>query len=132
MDITVSHEQGRVPITVFHLKGKLDVTTYAELEKKVQASYEAGMRNLILDLSEVPYISSAGLQALHRIFLRLRSDAPSESDEMMRKGIRDGTYKSAHLKLLKPSAKVLEVLKTVGYDMYMDVHSNLKDAVAAF
>lgn len=132
MEIRVSHEQARVPITVFHVKGKIDATTYEQLEQQAREAHQVGMRNLILDLSEVPYISSAGLQALHRIFTMLRTSAAAESDEAMRQGIRDGTYKSPHLKLVKPTASVGEMLKTVGYDMYMDVYPNLKDAVAAF
>ncbi len=132
MDMTISHEQGRVPVTVFHLKGKLDATTHEQFEKQAREAFATGARNMLIDLSAVPYISSAGLRSLHMLFTMLRTNAPSESQEAMQKGIREGTFKSPHLKLLKPNANVLEALKLVGYDMYIEIHTDLQKAVASF
>jgi anti-anti-sigma factor len=131
--ITVSQQQGRVPVTVLHLQGDvIDANSYGQLEAQVRAVYEAGARNVLLDLSKVKYISSAGLRALHSIFLLLRGDASAESDQVMKKGLMDGTFKSPHLKLLNPSPAVMETLRTMGFDMFLEVHRNLKDAVASF
>ncbi|MGH2521981.1 MAG: STAS domain-containing protein, partial [Anaerolineales bacterium] len=79
MDITISYEQGRVPITVFHVKGDIDISTYEQLQQQAKEAYQAGTRNLLLDLTEVPYLSSAGIRALHQIFTLLRSNTPEES-----------------------------------------------------
>ncbi|MCK6624270.1 MAG: STAS domain-containing protein [Anaerolineae bacterium] len=131
--ITVSEQQGRVPVTVLHLLGDvIDANSYGQLEAQVQTAYEAGARNVLLDLTKVKYISSAGLRALHSIFLLLRGDASAESDQVMKKGLMDGTFKSPHLKLLNPSPAVMETLRTMGFDMFLEVHRNLKDAVASF
>ncbi|GAB4411144.1 MAG: hypothetical protein Fur0044_05070 [Anaerolineae bacterium] len=131
--ITVSKQQGRVPVTVLHLQGDvIDANSYGQLEAQVQAVYEAGARNVLLDLTKVKYISSAGLRALHSIFLLLRGDTLAESDQVMKKGLMDGTFKSPHLKLLNPSPTVMETLRTMGFDMFLEVHRNLKDAVASF
>lgn len=131
--ITLSEQQGRVPVTVLHLQGDvIDANSYGQLEAQVQAAYEAGARNVLLDLTKVKYISSAGLRALHSIFLLLRGDASAESDQVMKKGLMDGTFKSPHLKLLNPSPAVMETLRTMGFDMFLEVHRNLKDAVASF
>ena len=130
MEIVVSHEQGRVPVTVFHVKGT--VTSEDELQACARSEFEAGTRNLLLDLTDVPYMASAGLRALHHIYTLLRSDAPGESDEAVRRGIAAGTFMSPHLKLLKPSKHVLEVLKSTGYDMFLEIHQDLKRAVASF
>lgn len=131
--ITLSEQQGRVPVTVLHLQGDvIDANSYGQLEAQVQAAYEAGARNMLLDLTKVKYISSAGLRALHSIFLLLRGDASAESDQVMKKGLMDGTFKSPHLKLLNPSPAVMETLRTMGFDMFLEVHRNLKDAVASF
>jgi len=132
MDITVSQEQGRVPVTVFHIHGDINVTTYEQLQQQAREAFDAGTRNLLLDLAEVTYISSAGIRALNDIFRLLRGDSPAESDEAMSKGLRDGTFKSPHLKLLNPSSRVLEVLKIAGVDMFLEIHRHLKDAVASF
>lgn len=131
--ITVSQQQGRIPVTVFQLQGDVvDANSYEQLEAQVRAAYESGTRNLLLDLTKVKYISSAGLRALHSIFLLLRGDASAESDQVMKKGLMDGTFKSPHLKLLNPSPTVMETLRMMGFDMFLEVHRNLKDAVASF
>ena len=132
MQIVVSHEQGRVPVTVFHITGDIDASSYEQLETQAREVYKAGTRALLLDLTKVPYMSSAGLRTLHAIFTMLRSDSSDESNEAMSKGIRDGTFKSPHLKLLNPSPAVLEVLKTAGFDMYLEIHRKLKDAIVSF
>jgi hypothetical protein len=62
----------------------------------------------------------------------LRSEASGESEQAVRKGIAAGTYKSLHLKLLKPNGNVMQALKMAGFDMFLEVHSNLKKAVASF
>lgn len=132
LSISISQKQGRVPVTVFHVKGEINFNTYEELEAKAQEAFNGGARNLLLDLTDVTYISSAGVRAIHAVFVMLRSAAPGESDEAISKGVRDGTFKSPHLKLLNPSANVFEVLKTMGIDMYLEIYHDLDQAVASF
>src|SRR5574341_98110 len=98
MEITVTTEQGRVPVTVFHINGDLDSGTYEHFEKQAKEAIKAGTRYLLLDLTNAPFVSSAGLRAVHEVFNQLRTASPDVSDEEMRKGINAGTYKSPHLK----------------------------------
>jgi hypothetical protein len=130
VEILVSREQGRVPVTVFHIKG--DITHSGELQQRAQDAFKQGDRYLLLDLEEVPFIGSSGLRALHVIYMLLRSDAPDEQDEVVRPGLRDGTYKSHHLKLLRPSETVVKTLNLAGYDMFLEIHYDLNEAIASF
>ena len=130
MDVTVSQAQGRVPVTIFHVAGA--VTTNQELEARAKAAYDGGTRNILIDLTEVPYMATAGLRALHTIFALLRADTPEESDATTNAGIAAGTFVSPHLKLLNPNAYVLEVLKVAGYDMFLEIHHDMTQAVASF
>jgi hypothetical protein len=130
MQITISQEQARVPVTVFRLKG--DLTSEAQLQSQAKEAYDSGARHILLDLKEVPYMSSAGLRAIHQIFMMLRSDTPAESDQAMKAGISAGTFTSPHLKLLNPTKHVREVLKTAGYDMFLEIHQDHKKALASF
>jgi hypothetical protein len=130
MEITVSEEQARVPVTIFKISGA--ITDNRELEQQAQEVFDRGARNLLLDLSAVPYIATSGLRALHAIYMLLRSDAPEESDAAVKAGIAAGTYLSPHLKLLDPSAHVFEALKASGYDMFLEIHRNHKQALASF
>lgn len=132
LQITVSEEQGRTPVTIFQLNGDIDANSFELLETQARQAYQGGTRNLLLDFSKVRYISSAGLRTLHIIFMMLRGNTPSESDETIKQGLRDGTFKSPHLKLLNPSPAVLETLSLMGFDMFLEIHHNLKDAIASF
>jgi hypothetical protein len=130
MDVTVSQAQGRVPVTIFRITGA--VTDNQELEARAQAAYDGGARSIVLDLTAVPYMATAGLRALHAIFMLLRADTPEESDAATKAGIAAGTFMSPHLKLVKPSPHVLEVLKAAGYDMFLEIHRDVNQAVASF
>jgi anti-anti-sigma factor len=130
MEISVTQEQGRVPVTAFHLKGDLNASTCSALETKAKEAIDAGSRNIVVDLSGVDYMSSAGMRTLNQMFNWLTSSA-SES-EAIKKGIASGKAKSPHLKLVKPSHKVLEALRLAGFDMFLEIHNDTKQAVASF
>ena len=130
MEIEVTQEQGRVPVTVFHIKGAL--LEEESLQRKAQEAFDEGARNIVLDLSETPYMASSGLRALHHVYMLLRTEAPDESDAAVQSGIRAGTFTSPHLKVANPNRNVLEVLKTAGYDMFLQIHRNRKEAIASF
>ena len=132
MEITVTQEQGRVPVTVLHVQGDVNASTADQFLEEAQQAYDDGARDMLIDLSKVSLLSSAGLRALHTIFNMLRSDSPEENDEAVRKGLTDGTFKSPHLKLLSPDKNVTQVLSMAGFDMFLEIHNNLKKAVASF
>ena len=74
MNISVSQAQGKVPVTVIKLDGQLDGQNFQELITKVQELHSAGGRDFLLDLSDLTYISSAGLVALHSVALLTRGE----------------------------------------------------------
>ena len=132
MDITTEQQAGRVPVTVFHLKGDLDTTTYQQAQAQIEQAVQAGASDIVLDLAEVGYLSSAGIRMLSNLFYLLRGNLPQESDAAMKQGIHDGTFKSPHLKLASPTARVTDVLKMSGLDMVIDCYRSVPEAVAAF
>ena len=130
MEISVWHEQARVPVAVLRLKGP--VTEAGPIQAKADELFAAGARKIVVDLSEVPYMASAGLRALHHIYTLLRTDAAEESDVAVGRGIAAGTFKSPHFKLLNPNPRVLEVLHTTGYDMFLEIHRHLQQALDSY
>lgn len=132
MEITVTQEQGRVPVTVLGVAGNTDSASADEFEKKVMEVIDAGARFLVLDLSKVPYMSSAGLRVLQGIFTKLRELSGSESNEDTYRKIADGSFQSPHLKIINPTKEVLEVLKMSGFDMLVSIEKNLNTAVKSF
>jgi anti-anti-sigma factor len=129
---TTSRTDGKVPVTVFHLKGDLDMKTHQDLEKRARESFASGARYMVLDLTDVRYVSSAGLRAIHAIFNFLREGDSGESDSVVQKGMRSGLYKSRYLKLASPSKSVQQVITMAGYDMFMEIHPNVDSAVGSF
>lgn len=129
---TVQVQDGNTPVTVFHVKGEINTQTYMQLQMAMKQAYDAGARNMVIDLTDVPYMSSAGLRLLSAMMKQLRSDAPQESNDAMSRGIRAGTFTSPHLKLVNPSPLVMEVLHTSGLDMVLQIFRSVEDAVITF
>jgi hypothetical protein len=129
MELTTSQANGRIPVTIFHLKG--DLMNEEPLYGAASSAVANGSRHILLDLSDVPYISSAGLRSIHLVFQLLHQDS-DEDQEAMKRGIVAGTYSSPYLKLLNPSKNASKALSLAGYDMFLDIHKDKKTAVNAF
>jgi anti-anti-sigma factor len=112
--IAVSEEKGNVPVTILHVTGDVDSKTYLDLEAKAGEVIGGGANNILLDLSGVNYMGSAGLRAMHGIANKLKGNGGGQ------------------LKLLNPSDAVSRVMKTLGFDKFFDIHSSLDNALKAF
>lgn len=134
MEIKVSTESGRVPVTVLHVDGNIDSSTYEQFQSTTKQLIEQGARYILVDLSHAPFVSSAGLRALHTLFNELRTRYPQAdiSDEQMKKGISAGTYKSPHIKLLNLSPETKTAFETSGFDMYIETFTDKNTAIASF
>jgi anti-sigma B factor antagonist len=129
MEITTSTAPGEVQVTLLHLKGDLDASTEGQVVQRARELVEQGARRLVVDLSGVGYLSSAGVRALHKVYLLVR---PPDEAQTALQGLRDGTYTAANVKLLKPNKAVQAVLATTGLSMYLQVHADLQSALASF
>lgn len=134
MEIKVSTENGRVPVTVLHVDGNIDASSSQQFQSRAKELIDKGTRYILVDLSHAPFVSSAGLRALHTLFNELRTRNPDSnlSDEQVKKGISAGTYKSPHLKLLNLSPATKAAFETSGFDMYIDTFTDMKAAIASF
>jgi len=134
MEIKVSAENARVPVTVMHVDGNIDASTYQIFQSKADELIKSGARYLLVDLSHASYVSSAGFRALHQLFNQLRSLNPDSnlSEEQMKKGISAGTYKSPHLKLLNLSKETKTTFEMSGFDMFIETYDDRKKAIASF
>lgn len=134
MKVVVSNAQGRVPVAVLHIKGDMNRADSEELLllDKVKEVIAAGTRDVLLDLSEVPSINSAGLRALHLMHNMLRDQTGLENDQVVSQGLHEGTFKALHFKLLKPTEQVAEALHLTGFDQYLAIFEDMDEAVQAF
>ncbi len=132
MDIRVSEEQGRVPVTVLALNGDLNAATYEQFQQKAQQAIQAGTRHMLVDLGGVPYMSSAGMRALNQIYNWLNEGSPAQAGKTVSDGVAAGTFRSPYLKLLNPTPRVFEALKLAGFDMFLETFKNRREAIASF
>ena len=136
MEITVSQEQGRISISVIKVSGQLDGQTYESLIAKAREVVEGGTRYILLDLSDLSYISSAGLVSLHTIALMTRGEELPDPEQgwsalksMDRS--RDGGMQK-NLKLLNPRPEVTSVLDMVGFSAFFEMFTDKQKAIDSF
>ncbi len=136
MKISISQAQGRVPVTVIQLDGQMDGQNFQQLIDKAKELFDAGARDFLIDLSQLTYISSAGLVALHGVALLAGGEAPPDTQQGW-KAVKDmdRSRKSgvqSHVKLLNPRTEVNSVLEMVGFTEMFAVFSDQAEAVHSF
>jgi anti-anti-sigma factor len=123
-------------VTVMHLMGDVDSSNYTEVIIKAQEIYDEGVRNLLIDLGKVPYVSSAGLMAFHTI-ARIFSGHSTQSRDGGRPVFRainpkEDAVAREHIKLLAPQPTVEQVLDVVGLKQFFEIYSDLDSGVKSF
>lgn len=130
LNITTSEVQGRVPVTILHVDGRINLGNTDVLERAAKEAYVSGARYFLLDLNHVSSLTSAGLRSIHWIYTML-SEMP-EGDEPAQRASPRGKTKSLHLKVFTTSPHVLKVINIAGFDLYIDTYQDLNEAIAAF
>jgi anti-anti-sigma regulatory factor len=136
MEMIVEQRQGPVLITLLRLNGNVDGSNYQQLVQKVEELFRNGTRYLLLDLSGVPFLSSAGLVALHRLTLTLRGSSEPEPESGWQalgditKEIDQGYQ--ANLKLLNPQPRVMKTLEMSGFTNFIEIYQDETTALASF
>lgn len=99
-----------------------------------QKLYDAGTRKLVLDMSGLTFIGSAGVSALQQIALvYCEEDQPiSMEDQSIPDEIEDGFHCQEHIKLLNPNEAIQDVLDIVGLKPFFEIFTDLDEAVASF
>lgn len=132
MEITVNYVNGNVPVTVLRLDGDFDSSSYADFDRTAQSEIKNGAQYFLIDFSNVPFMSSAGIRSLNSLYKQLHVSLSDEEQKAARKGIREGDYAAPFLKLLNPSDRVCETLKMTGLEMYLGVYDTEADALVSF
>ena len=105
MGMTITHTLDNGILTV-SLGGRIDTTNAAEAEEKVLAAMsQSGASKLILDMSELEYISSAGLRVLMK--LRKLSDEPPQ--------------------MINVSSQIYDILETTGFTELFEVSKKKRE-----
>ncbi len=100
-------------ITVFLPNGRIDTLAATELDQALQSEMSAGKHNIVVDMSGVEYISSAGLRALAAVQVRSRAEG-------------------GDMKLAGLNQRVTRVFNIIGFDLLMSIHDTPEAAIADF
>jgi anti-anti-sigma regulatory factor len=132
MEITVTIHQAEQPIAIMELKGEISAASYMEVVNKAQELFGNPVRHLIIDLSGVSSVSSAGLVGLHKIAL-VYSGVPQHVDEDdSRPDFTHNSNARKFVKLLNPQPEVDEALKKAGLKLFFKVYTDLEAALQSF
>jgi anti-sigma B factor antagonist len=110
MDIQIK-EMARVALLT--INGRVDSTTAQALGEALQGQIDKGNRNLVADLSEVEYMSSAGLRELVATLKTVKN-------------------LGGDLRIAAPSDRVREVLELAGLQSVFIVFDDVVSAVGSF
>ena len=137
MTITTSQAQGSVPVTILRIEGDLDASNYLDAIEAARVAYAAGARHLLLDMGDVPFMSSSGLMALHSVALLMRGEEPPDPEygwsaihsmghDVDESGVQD------RVKLVNVQPRVARALEMARFDQYFECCDNLEEAIASF
>ena len=110
MNITEREQTG---ITIFTLDGRVDSEGAVDLDLALQSATSEGKYKLILEMSAVRYINSAGLRSLADILTQTQDNNGS-------------------LKLVDLNPKVRRVFQIIGFDKFFELYDTIEEAIATF
>lgn len=125
--LEIKQETGQV--VVLHLAGRLDRQSEDMLLDAARRVRETGARYLLIDLTELEMLTSAGLRAFHDIF---KMFTPQEEITAWEKETRGEPYKSRYFKLAGANSRIYYVLNLAGFLHNIPIYADLKEGLASF
>jgi anti-anti-sigma regulatory factor len=136
MNITTEQTTVRIPVTILRVQGDLDGSNYLDLIAAAKTAQQNGAKHLLLDLGGVPYMSSAGLVALHSSVQLLRGEQPPDPTagwSTLKSVALDTTNTRQQLvKLLNPQPRVMRTLEMSGMNDFFEIYTDEATATASF
>jgi len=111
----VTREELDGGITVFTVRGELDMNTAPELEEGLEQTPAEQGTSIMLDLSECEFIDSTGIALIVRAWQRLDSGGNGSSGELV---------------LCCNNHQVRRLLKITGVESSISMHERRDDALA--
>lgn len=115
---SIEQIEAAVPITVFHLRGWLDAQSEPEFEKWAKDAYDKGTRYLLLDLSELDTLTSAGMRAIQKVYIMYT--------------LKDNDKEYPRLKMASAPPQVYHALKVTGFLQKIPMYESVQSAIDSF
>ncbi len=128
-NITTELVHRRVPVTIFHLTGRLDPASADALEARARQAHTAGTRFLLLDFKGVDFVTSAGLRAVLAIYKLL---TPRDDTAALMRPPAGEPHKSPYLYLANLSPEIYYVFNISGFLHNIAIYNDPEEALQAF
>ncbi|MGB3713208.1 MAG: STAS domain-containing protein [Candidatus Promineifilaceae bacterium] len=138
MDISVEHVQTEAPVTIMKIDGELDARCYMDVIIEAKKLYDQGTRDLLIDMSDLVFMASSGLVALHSIAFIMRGEHPPDPEvgwssfRQVRTHVEHKIVFEEHCKLLSPHVRVDHTLEMAGFKEIFEVFDDREEAVRSF
>ena len=119
-DLRISSEevQADMPVTVFRLRGWLDAQSEEQLLEAARTAYDGGARYLLIDMTDLDTLTSAGMRALQKVY---QIFTPKEDQ-----------FKVAHVKLCNAPPQIYNVLGITGFLQNIPMYESQDAAIESF
>jgi anti-anti-sigma regulatory factor len=124
MDINITVEQASEAVAIMKLTGTVDASNFMEIVDKAGEIYKNPARYLVIDLSDVPSVSTTGMVALHKIAL-IYSGVPQDVKEGENPDFTHSNEARKYVKLLNPQPEVDTTLTKTGMKLFFKVFDDL-------
>lgn len=109
----ITEEKLQDGVALITVSGYLDAYTYEQFERKLNGLFDKGVYRIVVDLSELQYISSAGAG----VFIGAIGTAQENQGDIV---------------ILRPTASVREVFDLLGLSRIFTFSNSREEAVRAF
>jgi anti-anti-sigma regulatory factor len=136
MDINASVVPHSPTTAILDLNGELDASNYLDVIARVRQLYHEGIRQLVIDLSDVTFLSSSGLVALHSAALIMRGEQPPDPElgwsafHAIASDVDRGFETCC--KLASAQGRVRKALEMTGFTSFLEMFDDVALAVGSF
>ena len=127
---------GSPSTAILNLNGELDASNYLDVIERVRRLYNDGTRQLVMDLSDLSFLSSSGLVSLHSAALIMRGEEPPSPDlgwsafHAIASDVEQGFETCC--KLVNPQGRVRKTLEMTGFNTFLEIFDDTESAVRSF
>jgi anti-anti-sigma regulatory factor len=132
LNILVSEELNGSPITVFRLEGRVNMGNADLLMQRFEEAFNKGSRKMILDLTRVESLTSAGLRVILKLYKMLGEETVKPGGGSSPATGVETPAKSPYLKIVGANPTVRQVFQIVGIDSIFELYENVESASASF
>ena len=120
IDLKIIKEQvqGKVHVTVLHVRGWMDMHSEELLLTTARDAYQEGSRHLLIDLAEVITLTSAGIRAMQKVY---KIFTPVEERSKM-----------TRVKLCSAPPQIYNVLGVTGFLLTIQNYESIQAAIDSF